>query len=162
MTSFKSGYHMAFVLILTIVTWIFDRVNPQLNFLPVLIVDIYLILLLVFASIYSSPNFSGEPNLDFFPTRLVGLIMFFLFFLIMIFSFASLYFYYGSQFEQKILTWSDAFSYSLGTTTTISIVDFKPTSPTTRYIIYFHVLSIVVFFFSAFPLLVSRISTFKG
>lgn len=162
MTLFKSGYHIAFVLILTVTTWLLDRVDPSLNFFPVMVIDAYLILLLVLGAIYSSPSFEGQMCLDIFPTRLVGLIMFFLFFLIMVFSFASLYFNYGDQFEQKIQSWSDAFSYSLGTTTTISIVDFKPASPTTRYIVYFHVFSIVVFFFSAFPLLVSRISSFKG
>lgn len=126
---------------------------PTLAIIAFSLVDIFLIALLIEAAKASKPGSTYISIL--FPTRLVGLITFFIFFLAIGLSFATNYI---SIAENKF----DAFCFSIGTMTTVSIVNLPTNSTETKVFMLLELFSTILLFFAAFPLLLARLSTFRG
>jgi ion channel len=133
-------------------------------------VNFYLACVLVFAAIRSD-GLQGSSSYEpptfmkwFFPTRLVGLIMFPLFAYILVTAFAALYLQLGTieHFNCPIETVAKAKYFSLVTITTLGYGEIHPVSETARNLVLLQLSSGLLLLFGVFPLLISRISGFTG
>ncbi len=133
-------------------------------------VNLYLILVLIFAAVrsdglqhcseYTPPDFVKW----FFPTRLVGLIMFILLVYALVKAFAALYLQLETtdHFSLAISSPDDATYFSLVTITTLGYGEFFPVSEPAKGLVIFQLSSGLLLLFGVFPLLISRISNFTG
>ena len=132
--------------------------------------NIYLLMVLVFSAVRSD---GLEADADykpcqfikwFFPTRLIGLALFVLFAYTLITAFAALYLQLATvaHFSQEICNVKDAIYFSFVTITTLGYGEFHPVSDVAKELVVLQLGSGLLLLFGAFPLLISRISTFTA
>lgn len=133
-------------------------------------INIYMGLILIFAAVrsdglqnnhsYVAPSFMRWV----FPTRLVGIGVFFILAYALVKAFAALYLQLETteHFNTSIASPEDATYFSLVTITTLGYGDFHPVSESARSAVVFQVSSGLLLLFGVFPLLISRISGFTG
>ena len=138
----------------------------SLSWLTIALVDAYLFLVLLFAAILCDMDGNRATNSQlktFFPTRTVGLFVALLLSVALVTSFAGLYLRpeMATAFTKPIDGRLDACYVSIVTMTTVGFGDFTPVTLQAKRIVIAQIASGVLLFFGIFPLLVSRLSTFK-
>ena len=131
-----------------------------LAWIAILVSDAYIFLVLLLAAILSEddafairrPWISG-----FFPSRTGALFVFPLLFLSIVSGFAGLY--VGAEVFQSSKTSVDAFYISLFT---MGFTDYSPKPGYGQFIVIGQLVSAILYLAGAFPLLISRISTFRS
>ncbi len=128
-------------------------------------IDAYILVALFICSLWSSKDYSHKVTKRMkaiIPYRPTFLIIFATFLITNACIFSSLYLSESEEFGKKIQTRTDAFCYSVGTITTISIVNFPPETRFGKRLVIFHTASNVVLLLGALALLMSRISVFEN
>lgn len=132
----------------------------------ILLIDIYMLFLLFMAAGISD-GFFNEGNdsllnlfLKLVPTRLTGLILFFIFLSSVILFFANNYLVLGDGFNNKIQNPFDAIYFSFITLTTLGFDNISPEWQNVKALVMFEILTAINLFLGSFALLVSRLSNF--
>lgn len=130
----------------------------------VIMTDFYLALILILSAYRSDKSDVVCPPWikNFFPSRIIGLLMVVLLVGTLIVSFAGLYYNYRESiyFHGSIETWSDAMYFSFVTFTTLGYGEIYPILPETKKLVMWQLASGMLLLFGVFPLLISRISSF--
>jgi hypothetical protein len=128
------------------------------------VIDIYWILALINAGLRSR---EANPNgLIAFPSRLMGLLLFVCCFSFEVYAFGNAYYGFKSGFidqvsSKPIAEIRDAYFLSLGTMTTVDIVSYSAITKPAKDLKAYQVISNLIMFFSIFPILIARFSSFK-
>lgn len=140
---------------------------PWLAWTTIAIVDFYLFLLLLVSAKRSDlegqnkdiPAYLSLP----FPSRVVGMFVLPLLAVALITSYAGLYLSppYLGHFSQQMTQPIDAVYASAVTMMTVGYGDYAPTSADTKALVLGQFASTTLLFFANFPLLISRVSTWK-
>ncbi len=134
----------------------------------IILIDLYLVLVLGFSA-HRSDKLSKDVNYQppsfikyFFPSRLVGVIVFFLILCSLILDFGILYLNAGTiiNFSTAINSLTDALYFSVVTMTTLGYGDITPISSHAKLLVIFQVSSGLLLLFGVFPLLIARLSGF--
>jgi hypothetical protein len=131
--------------------------------ISVIIVDMYLISVLVFAA-WRSDNRTIDPPewmKQFFPSRLFGLIVVFGLVFAVILCFANFYIQLGYEFKPNICSITDAIYFSVVTLTTVGYGDFAPTCVHAKLLVMFDLFNTTLLLLGMFPLLIGRLSSFR-
>lgn len=130
----------------------------------VLIIDLYWIFALLNAALRSAEK---DPiHLFHFPSRLTGLLLFVCCFSFEVYAFGNLYCDRGSDFmdqtsSKPLEKITDAYYLSLGTMTTVDIVNYSAITKPAKELKAYQVVSNLIMFFAIFPILIARFSSFK-
>lgn len=141
--------------------WLFES---SLKWLPVIIIffgDLY-ILIALFVAASNSDAMEEKRSIStflsdyYFPNRRIGLIIFILIFLIILFGFAAVFNGRVDHFLDK----ADRLYFSFTTLTTVGYGDFTPHTPVAKYLIMYEMASGVLLFAGGLGFLISRLSIF--
>lgn len=131
-----------------------------LAWIAILVSDAYIFLVLLLAAILSEDDTfaTRHPWISgFFPSRTGALFVFPLLFLSIVSGFAGLY--VGAEVFQSSKTSVDALYISLFT---MGFTDYSPKPGYGQFIVIGQLVSAILYLAGAFPLLISRISTFRS
>ena len=138
---------------------VFAACRP-LAWIAIVISDSYLALVLLFAAILSDDGAVATRRAwiaGFFPKRATALFVVALLLLSIVSGFAGLY--VGAEVFQSSKTSVDALSISLFT---MGFTDYSPEPGYGQFIVIGQLVSAILYLAGAFPLLISRISTFRS
>lgn len=139
---------------------------PVLSYGSILATDVYLIAVILTAAVRADKK-NNTYQFEWvacwlFPSRRVGVLTIPLLALVLIVSFAGLYYSIngGGNFKPDFATDTDALYFSFVTLTTVGIGDIAPLSEEARKLVMFEISSGFLILIGAFPLLISRVSNF--
>ncbi|MBS1585834.1 MAG: two pore domain potassium channel family protein [Bacteroidetes bacterium] len=161
---------LAGIFILSGIACIFNGANwtKWISLAGVVLVDLYLLVVIYIAAILSDENkdrmatakklFFNKELLDILPTRINGLQQFFLMLLIVLTSFANIYFRESSHFI-GVTMWSDSFLFSWGVISTITF-GYSPQDYIGRGFFIIESVSAFILLLCALAFLISRLASF--
>jgi len=134
--------------------------SRTLAWIAIVVSDLYLLMTLLFAAMRSDDESLLHRHVwiaDFFPRRAAGVLVVVLLFVAVLSGFAGLY--VGTEVFSSNKTPLDAFYISVFT---LAFTDYSPKAGYGQIVVMTQVVSGVLLLVALFPLLISRISTFKN
>jgi hypothetical protein len=163
---FKSNdkWLLSITVLLAILSWFSVCQKSQImGWIPILLVDTYLLSLLAFSAIRADGVWNNCSIVKlFFPSRIAALVLVGLFLITLVVGFAGIYYSLESEaFLKKLTSSTDALYFSFVTITTLGYGDFHPVLDCAKIVVMCQLVSGILLLFGIFPLLISRIASFK-
>jgi Ion channel len=135
----------------------------NLSWPAVIVTDLYLFLVLLFAAIRSDAKARGHNDFGkrlevLFPSRTAGVVIVILLLTALVSGFAGLYI--GADLSKPLGGPWDALYFSFVTMTTVGYGDYVPIGKCAELLVMGQLISGVLLLFGVFPLLISRLSQF--